>query len=44
MFDFFIVQYGRTPLHYVLTVSTMKILIDNGAELNVTDKVSHCQS
>ena len=41
---FFIVQYGQTPLHYISSVSTMKILIDNGADLNVTDKVSHCQS
>ena len=40
----FIVQYGQTPLHHVLSVSTMKILIDNGADLNVTDKVSLCQS
>ena len=52
MFDFFIVQYGETPLYNVSkgvrewseSIKVMKILIDNGADLNVTDKVSHCQS
>ena len=45
---FFIVQYGQTPLHYasmfLQRIEAMKILTDNGADLNVTDKVSHCQS
>ena len=45
---FFIVQYGQTPLHYasmlLQRIEAMKILTDNGADLDVTDKVSHCQS
>ena len=45
------IQFGETPLHYAVdnqdmsdVLKVVRLLIDNGADLNITDKVSHCYS
>ena len=38
------VQYGRTPLYYAVGSGVCGLLIDNGADLNIIDKVSQCYS
>ena len=43
---FVMVQYGQTLLHCAVHsgngLEAFRLLIDNGADLNITDKVSHC--